>query len=242
MKNKELLFASGVAALVLLSVLLAIGIGASLYRLSGAHVGTGPQGYITVSASGTSYGLPSQALIDITVNGTGPTVHEAVANLSASVTVLNSTLYSFVSGNMSRITTTSYYTVKTYNRSSYTAVEAIEVTVPDIGAVSALLGNLSAMRNVYVSSVNAQLSSAQVSQLRSQALKQALLNATMQAQDIASPMQIRLTNVSISGYVVYPYSLAVGSRSLVEQGSTTPTFYPGRGQVRESVTAVFSYG
>lgn len=242
MKNGSMLAKMCVITLALVSVLLVIGIAASLYRLSSAQAAR-PQGFITVSASGFAYALPSQAVISITANGTGQTAQEAVANMSEGIALLNSTLYSYLGANTSLVSTSSYYVYKTYNRSTYTAVESVSATIPDVSNVNALLLKLSAISGVYVDGIDAQLSSGQITQLRGQALQSAMLNATEQAEALVSPMQVRLANVSISNYVIYPvYASASGGPAVMPDRNVTPTFYPGTSKVTESLNAVFSYG
>ncbi len=243
MKNNKLLPAAGAIALLLVAVLLAITVIAVLYSV--ASPGTkAPQGYITVSASGFASAPPSQALLYITVNGTGATVYDAVYNMSAAMQSVNATIVGYVHGNMSMVSTSQYSVYKTYNRSTYTATESVVVTMPNISDVNAALGKLSALANAYVTGVSAQLSADQVTQLRTQALKAALLNATEQAGELVSPMGVKMTNVSISGYVIRPYpvyALAAGGSAPVAK-DVAPSFFGGTSKVSESISAVFSYG
>ncbi len=239
MKNDRLLPTVGSIAIILVIALLAITIVAVLYSVYASQ--TSPQGYITVSASGSASALPSQALLYITANGTGATVYDAVSNMSATMQSVNATLFGYVRGNTSMISTSQYSVYRTYNRSTYTASESVTVTIPNISDVNAALGKLSALTNVYVTGVTAQLSSDQVAQLRSQALKEALLNATGQAGELVAPKGVRLTNVSISGYVVRPYPVYSFNAAGVSK-DVSPSFFGGTSKVSESISAVFSYG
>lgn len=243
MKGNRLLPTVGAVALILTAILLAIMIVAVLYAAASGHAGA-PQGYVTVSASGSASEPPSQALLYVTVNGTGPTVQGAVSNMSAAMQGVNSTLYGYLGGNASMISTTQYNVYRTYNRSTYTATESVTVTVPNVSDVNQALGALSRLNQTYVTGVSARLSDSQVSELRGEALKSALLNATEQAGQLVYPKDVRLTNASISSYVIRPYPMyaASAAASGVPTREVTPSFFGGTAYVSESITAVFSYG
>lgn len=232
MKNNKMLIAACMLALALAIVALSLLIAAGLNKWAGT-----PQGYISVSASGVAYAVPDLAVVSMTANGTGITVQDAVTNMSSTLSTLNSTLYEYVGGNMSRISTSYYNTYKTYNSITYTAVEGISVTLQGSSG-GAFLANVSRIPNVYVTGIVQQLSAGQAEQLRSDALRNALANATAQAGSVA-PSPVRLTNVSVSSYSFYPYTFGASS-SLPKDASVT--VYPGMGKVTETISAIFSYG
>ncbi|MDE1825685.1 MAG: SIMPL domain-containing protein [Candidatus Micrarchaeota archaeon] len=80
--------------------------------------------FISVIASGVAYGYPDQALIYISVNGSGSTAASAAANLSATMGALNTTIAAYLDNNLSLLQT-QYYSNKMVQRilcSNYTAV------------------------------------------------------------------------------------------------------------------------
>ncbi len=195
---------------------------------------------ISLSATGTSHAKPSQAQISITINGTGPTTSLAVQNLSATLSLFNSTIYGFINGNTSLVETTYYSVYKPYqycpvaipvtNASSsgipaypipsctankgYTAVEDILVTLPNIDNVSSFLGAMASAPNIYVTSVSPALSDNQTASLRSTALAAAIANATSQAEALMGlGAVIYSKNVSVNNYYYYPYSIAGAASS-----------------------------
>ncbi len=245
MKNKIIPIGIGFAIVVAITAL-AVAVspiaqkGVTLQGISQASL---PQGYITVTASGIVKARPTGAQLGIAVNATGNTVAESVSALSASLSRLNSTLSSYVA-NMSDIETTSYYTYKTYNRSTYTAVETISIFLEDNSRLSPLLGDLSAFNGTYVTSVASELSTGQISALRAAALQAALANATSQAEALVAPLQVRLRNITVNSYFIRPYIVNGGAAadSSAQQNQAVPAYFPGRGEVSESITAMFSYG
>ncbi len=206
----------------------------------------GRQGYnglgtITVTASGSAYGSPSQATLSVTINATGATNAQAVANLSSSLDSFNSTIYRYVNGNLSMISTEYFNVYKIYNRSGYQATEQVSATIPNISNVSHAIGALSSIPNVYVTYAGAQLSASQIVSLRDIALSNAVSNATRQAQAVAgSSSTLYVSNITVDSYYFYPVQLgtAVGAPA---SSSVSPQFYSGRSHVTESVTAVFRY-
>ncbi len=213
-------------------------------------------GFVDVSAIGYAYGIPSQAVVYITVNGSGDISAKAVSSLSSTLATLNSTLLRYVNNNMSQIQTDSlsvyqqpcaYYTtiypqaqppVAYCNQTQYKAQEQIAVTLPNTSKVSAFVGNVSLIQNVLVSSVNAKLSNAQTTSLRDIALKNALSNATEQAGILANNANLTLVNVSVNSYYAYPLGFGTSGNAKYING---PEFYPGKYQLSETVSAQFSY-
>ncbi len=232
------------AVLALVIVLLAVGVVFSAYLFAHNVADHAPRGFVTVSATGGVYAVPSESAVSILANATGTTAHQAVENLSLELNSLNSTLYNYVGANMSRITTSSYSVFRTHNATTYTAQEGITATLPNASRTGALLGSLSSIPNIYVSGVSAQLSNSQAAAMRGSALSAALTNATQQAEALAAPYNITLVNVSVSNYYVYPYSLAEGvgsSGQLISGLNVSPTYYQGRSMVQERISAIFSY-
>jgi uncharacterized protein YggE len=199
---------------------------------------------LSVTASGTVYNTSTQSNLYVDINGTGQTNQQAVQNISASLNSFNSTILKFISNNQSRITTTSFQVYKIYNRSGYQATESLNVVIPNITNTSAVIGALSAIPNVFVTQASPQLSAAQITTMRTQALRLASANATSQATAlIGKNNTIYATNISINNYYVYPYTLGVASAGPGGSApSITPNFYGGTNKVTESVTVVFAWG
>lgn len=203
--------------------------------------------FVTISASGTVSNKSTEALVYVTINGSGPTNNQAVQNISATTKEFNSTIYPYINGNLSQISTSYFNVYKVYNRSVYTAEESITVTIPNINNVSAVIGALSAIPNLYLSAASTQLTNAQISIMRVQALKLAMANATQQAQAVIGNGKITATNITVNNYYFYPYRYALGTAiPASDSGYTTtvtipPQFYGGTSQVTESVTVVFRY-
>ena len=200
------------------------------------------QRYITVSATGTARGTPSMAIMYLTVNGTGNTTQIATANLSLSLARLNSTLDKYIS-NQSLITTTSYSLGRFYinytTGQGYQAVEQLSVTVTNANDIGTLIGSVSEVDNVYIDGVNSQLSDSQSNSLIHQALQLAVANATALAQTAAgNGTGVQIQNITINSYQILPLPFAAGASSL----PASPIYYTGQSEVRESVSAVFTYG
>jgi uncharacterized protein YggE len=201
-------------------------------------IGTNQINYIMISASGFASSRPSQAIVSLNINGSGATTAMATANISVTLNVLNSSLEKYINGNTTLIKTLSYSLYKVYNESVYTAVESLQVKIPNIQNVSPLLGDISSVPNVYVSDVSAVLSDSQATALRSQALQNALANATAQAQALAGNKILTLHNITVNSYYIYPYSLGA---SAALRSDVTPAFFGGENKVVESITTSFSY-
>jgi uncharacterized protein YggE len=172
---------------------------------------------------------------------------EATSNISSTLKVLNYSLAQFIGGNLSDIKTTAYSLRKSYNVSrneaTYTATELLQVTIPEVGNVSTLLGTISAIQDVYVTSVSAQLTDAQISALRYEALSYALQNATAQAQTLAGG-QVYVGNVTVNSFAYYPFAASGGFAASQTLGTSAgqlpgPIFSAGRSSVTESISAVF---
>ncbi len=213
---------------------------------------------ITVTATGYARGQPSQAQMYINVNGTGSTTQNAVANLSSTMGNLNNTIYAYVGDNLSNIETSSYnveaicngtyYTISStlYPRFkcsypvTYEADERLIALLPNQTQAGAAVNALSAIPNVYVSSIYSKFSNAQIAALRPIALSDAMQNATEQASaTLGSGYNISVLNVSVNSYYFRPFPLYVASTA--SSSPPPPIIYGGTSTISESVTAVFAY-
>ena len=226
----------GMYLFAVLVVVIMAGIIATMVLFPNGFLGSASQKTITVRASGTSYGYPSEAAVYFIVNGTGRTSGIATSNLSLTLSKLNYTISKYVNSSMTK--TMSYSLYKIRNSSAYSATEELEYTT-SADNVSALLGAASSINNTYVTGAEAELSASQRSSMISQALSEAMANATSEAMVIANS-SVSIMNVSSTSSYVYPvYGIsAYGSVS----GPSQPAFYTGTQSVTEQVTVTFKSG
>ncbi|MHB1830101.1 MAG: SIMPL domain-containing protein [Candidatus Micrarchaeaceae archaeon] len=203
----------------------------------------GSQGltHLTVSASGVSYGYPQVATIYVKMNGTGNNAAIAAANLSLTLSQFNFTILKYLNNNSSRISTQSYSLQRVYNSSKYEASEMVSLSVPQVANVSAILGTLSLIQNVFVIQTSSSLSSQQSEQLIQSALGLAIQNATSQAQVAAGSNEISIKNMTVSKGYVYPMYPAAYSAGANAGSAQNPLFFNGREGVQEQVTVEFVY-
>lgn len=258
MKQESIFYIIIIIAVVVVAALALTGL-VSNWK-TGAN-STKPTNMVKITASGSASNEPSQALIYVTINGTGATTGSAVQNLSSTINEFNSSIYKFVNGNLSAVTTSSYsvnrpycYQYAPYNKTScyngYVAEESLSIMIPNIRNVSAVLGSTASIPNVYVTYVSAALSDSQATTLRQQALESAIANATSQAGAVIGPNDmIYSTNVTVNSYYAYPYPYGVSATASANGGTASvapsaigPQFYGGTNQVEESVSVVFYYG
>lgn len=197
--------------------------------------------YITVTAQGFAYGYPSEAVVYLYLNGSGPNSAIATSNATLTLQRLNFSLNRYINENTSQIKTLSYQLYKQHNSSAYEVEEDLQVTIPNIQNVSAVLQNLSSINNMYIQTVSPTLSDSQKTKLRNLALSDALANATTQAKVLAQNMTVTTHNITVTSFnVFYPYSLdATASAGGI--GDKNTLIYSGENQVSETVTVQFSY-
>ncbi len=232
MRQDQFMFMIAVLAVLIMGILLALAI---LYPNN--TFSKGEYTTVVVSASGTSYALPENAVLYVTMNGTGKTAAIAAANLSLTLSQFNYTVLKYTNNDSGEISTLSYSLHKQYNGTGYVAEESLSVYLPSIDTVNQLLSTLSFIKNVYIDQISAQLSQQQVSEMTKNALTIALQNATSQAEILSNNSTLSLKNITVSEqYRIYPY---VASTSNL--GGENQFFFEGRQGVTESVTAVFNY-
>ncbi len=219
---------------------------------------------ITVTAIGYATGQPSEELISISANATGNTTANAVANLSRTTALLNTTIYPFLNGNLSNIQTTAYsvqaicngtvYEINQYQISQpavfpysqncnstvvYSAEEQFSVTLNATRADPAVSA-VSGISNVYVDYVESQFSNSQIASLKPIALAAAMSNATSQAMaTLGQGYNISALNITVDNYgPVFPLVASAASGS---SAAPQPIIYQGSSSVTGTVTVVFSY-
>lgn len=196
---------------------------------------------VTVSASGTAEALPSQGVIDLYVNATGNTTALANANLSMELAKLNTTLLKYAG--QSNITT-QYYSIGTvHNTSTYVAAENIHILINNVNNMTNALLGISSHANVYVQSAQAAMSSQQSAQLLRSALKNALNNATVQAEALTDNASLTTANITTSTYHIFaPLTEGTASVAQVPHAQSGPLFFNGNETIVGTVQVVFSYG
>ena len=200
------------------------------------HVVGSSASHVTVSASGTAYGYPDQAVIYFVVNGTGKSSAAAYSNLSATLAIVNRSLSRYLNGNLSAIKTVYYNSYVIYNTTIHSQQEELSVTLSNASNVTPVLGVLSLENNLRVQDVQVQFSSAQFNNLLSSALGKAITNATQQAQAVASGRTVTLENVSIDSYQYYPLEInRVGAAGTISNTS----FFTGTSSVVRTIYATF---
>ena len=204
---------------------------------------------ITISASGSASAKPAQATVDLVMNGTGMSTAAALQNLSSTLNQFNTTIKNYVNGNFSLVTTTYFniyprinYTYNTTSRmytsykSGYVATEDISVVIPNINNVSNVVDSLSSISNIYVSSINQELSNVQTQSLRQEALSAALSNATAQAQALAGGANIAIRNITETSFYYAPLPIRFATQS---SESSIANYYGGTSTVTETISVVF---
>ncbi len=240
MKNNSMVMIA--AAIIIAGALVAFGV----YYSSAKGTGPGGSG-ITVTATGSASTTGGQAVLNLYVNGSGSSTQLAIANLSNTLTSVNSTLLNYLNKNLSLITTQYFSVNKAYNKSVYVAYENLLVTLPNAQNATGALISLSAIPNVYVSNIAPKLSDQQISTLRSQALSMAMANATAQATAVSPTGKVTVLNITVNSYYVYPLPYSFGGGLPVTPGiaagqisSGSSLFYSGTSSVTESVSVEFS--
>jgi uncharacterized protein YggE len=226
--------------------------------------------YITISATGTASAVPTQGIIYVSAQGRGKTGAAATANLSIALSQMNSSIFRYINGNYSFITTTYY---ELYNQTNniypvgvagtgsvngsgampsiypyyfsyngFVATEQLNIIIPNTKNISKAIGALSAINGITVSSASATLSNSQITSLRNAAYASAISNATSQAEILTGNAQLSTQNITVGYYNYYPIAYGVASSSGIN--STTPVnpqFYSGTSSITEQINIVFSY-
>ena len=212
-----------------------------------------PAHTVVVSATGSATSLPTQAQIYLTATGNGTTAQAATASLATTIAAVNKTLYRYVGGNLSMIST-SYYSVQKStcpdyyptttvyppcNSTGYTASESLTITIPSINNTGSALTALANISNVSIGNIDTLLSNAQISALRQEALPTALTNATVQAQSLAGNAALVARNISVSSSNFYPgvYFNTASASPAAKQVQ----IYGGTSSVVENIRVVFTY-
>ncbi|MCL5430587.1 MAG: SIMPL domain-containing protein [Candidatus Marsarchaeota archaeon] len=235
------------AAIVILGIIAILSVAALFVSQDRFLFGSGYS--IPVTATGTASAVPTQIDVSLQVNANGTTAGMATANISSALNTLNQTLYRYLNGNLSKISTQSYSLSTNYatavnntkylkcmlqignssicsseareSRPYYVASEDLKVTLPQTQSIGMLLQNLSEMNSISVGAVSATLSDAQISALRQQALQNAIQNATSEAKAlVGNNTQIYIGNITVGGSSYYPYYYNYGTFSAASLATT----------------------
>lgn len=215
--------------------------------------------YVTISATGTVSAIPEEALIYVSLNGTGNTTASATANLSLTLQKVNATILPLINRNRTLLQTTYYSINKPYqticyptptgtgarpvypctpsNFTGYVATEDITITILNSNNVSGIITALSKIPHLTLQSIQPKFSDNETAALDQQALSLAIANATAQARLLTgNNTRLKIENITVQNQYIYPY--ASGSSSASTSNSTI--FYPGQTTISKSVIVIFS--
>ncbi len=206
--------------------------------------------FIFITASGSASALPAFATVFVNVQAFGSNPAAATNNISFALHDLNASVLRYINGNLSNIRTTSF---NIYNRSNfytrnisikkpYVAQESLSIKVPNIDNISNIIGAISGVNGTSITNVVENLSSAQISSLRANALSIALQNATSQADILSQNKTLIIKNITVDYYHFYPFSLS--SQAFMTSSATAqqiPSFFIGNDTVTQSITVTFSF-
>ena len=212
---------------------------------------TGPSSrYVTISATGTASAVPTQGILYVNAQGRGKSGSAATVNLTNSLSQLNSSIFKYINGNYSLITTTYYELYNQtnsiypagaanpgsatgsgaqgalypyyYSYNGFVASEQLSIIIPNTKNMSNAIGALSAINGISVSSASATFSNSQITALRNAAYTNAISNATSQAEVLTGNAQLSTQNITVGYYNYYPIAYGLASNSNSGINSTTP--------------------
>lgn len=203
---------------------------------------------IQVTGTATVSASPDEALLNLAVQTQGATATEATTNNAAAMSKVMSALASAGVSNDS-IQTVSYTLTPIYqnnvNQSApsiiigYTALNAIQVTVKDLGSIGKILDQAISAGVNQVQGITFTLSDAELATLQKQALQLAVQDADGQAKAMAITLGITITGpISVSpGYTFQPTNY---SRLAASAAAQTP-IQPGTLQVTATVQVSYQF-
>jgi len=204
---------------------------------------------IQVTGTGTLSAAPDQALLDLAVQTQASTATLATSENAAIMTNVINALTSAGISNDS-IQTTSYSLTPVYsnpvNQSvapsiiGYDAVNAIQVTLSNLGSVGKVLDQAISAGANQVQGIAFTLSNTALASLQKQALQLALQDADNQAKATAAALGLTIVGpISVSpGYVFQPVSY---SRLNVAVPETPTPVQPGTLQVSATVQVTYQF-
>ena len=202
---------------------------------------------IQVTGTATVSAAPDEALLYLAVQTQGATATEATTSNAAAMSKVMAALAGAGIGNDS-IQTISYTLTPIYennvNQSApsviigYTALNAIQVTVKDLGAIGKILDQAISAGINQVQGITFTLSDANLATLQKQALQLAIQNADGQAKALATTL-----GVSISGPIsVSPgYTFEPTNYSRLAASAPQTQIQPGTLQVTATVQVSYQF-
>jgi hypothetical protein len=203
---------------------------------------------IQVTGTATLSAPPDEALLNLAVESRGATATEATANNAASMSEVMGALASTGVTNDS-IQTVSYTLTPIYennvNQSApsiiigYTALNAIQVTVKDLGSIGKIIDQTTSAGVNEVQGITFTLSDTDLAALQKQALQLAVQDADGQAKAMATTLGINITGpISVTpGYTFQPTNY---SRLAAASAAETP-IQPGTLQVTATVQVTYQF-
>ena len=236
------LAAVAMVAIVLISAVVVV-------RPSAPGIGTSSSPKtIQVTGTATIYASPDEALLNLAVQTQGATATEATSsNAVAMSKVMNALAVVGVSNDS--IQTIAYTLTPIYqnnvNQSApsiiigYTALNAIQVTVKDLGSIGKILDQAISAGVNEVQGITFTLSDAKLATLQEQALQLAVQDADGQAKATATTLGINITGpISVSpGYTFQPTNY---SRFEASAAALTP-IQSGTLQVTATVQVTYQF-
>jgi len=204
---------------------------------------------IQVTGTGTLSAAPDQALLDLAVETQASTATLATSENAAIMTNVINALTSAGISNDS-IQTTSYSLTPVYsnpvNQSvapsiiGYDAVNAIQVTLSNLGSVGKVLDQAISAGANQVQGITFTLSNTALANLQKQALQLALQDADNQAKATAAALGVTIVGpISVSpGYIFQPVNY---SRLNVAVSETATPVQPGTLQVSATVQVTYQF-
>jgi uncharacterized protein YggE len=203
---------------------------------------------IQVTGSGTLSAAPDEALLYLAVEAQAPT---ATAAISENAVAMTNVINALTSAGISKdsIQTTSYSLNPVYsnpvNQSvppsiiAYDAVNAIQVTISDLGSVGKVLDQAVSAGANQVQGITFTLSSTTMASLQKQALQLALQDADNQAKATAATLGVTIVGpISVTpSYVFQPINY---SRFIAAPQTPTP-IQPGTLQVTATVSVTYQF-
>lgn len=208
---------------------------------------TASQKTIQVTGTATVAAAPDEALLDLAVQTQGATATEATTSNAAAMSKVMAALAGAGISNDS-IQTISYTLTPVYqnnvNQSApsiiigYTAINEIQVTVKNLGAVGQVLDQAISAGINQVQSITFTLTDAHLTALQNQASQMAIQDADAQAKALASTLGVTISGpVSVSpGYTFQPTNYSRLAASAPET-----QIQPGTLQVTATVQVTYQF-
>jgi hypothetical protein len=235
------------AAVAIVAIVLISAVAVVRPPVSETGTNTSPK-TIQVTGTATVSAPPDEALLNLAVETQGTTATEATTNNAAAMSMVMGALASAGVTNDS-IQTVSYTLTPIYknnvNQSApsiiigYTALNAIQVTVKDLGSIGKIIDQAISAGANEVQGITFTLSDAALATLQKQALQLAVQDADGQAKAMATTLGINITGpISVTpGYTFQPTNYS----RLAEASAAQTVIQPGTLQVTATVQVTYQF-